>query len=248
MLTRINPRKLAPHKTMQSTGKRRDKDVALEALRGLAALAVVFAHNRGAFLSPETAFPRLPQILQIFIAGGPAVLFFFVLSGLVLTRKFVATESKTYLIRSALKRYFRLLGPALLSCLISALLFRWGWYHYAEVANLIRSPWLSMFGYAIPGDIGFAPSLPDAFKQGAFYIYFVSRHQYYNGALGTMYYETIGSFLIFAVAFSAVISKRVSSALMAAFWMLSLAGALYVSVYYAAFICGLGLTLLFWLF
>lgn len=221
------------------------KDTALEALRGIAALTVVFVHNRNAFLSPENPFPRLPQVFEIFFAGGAAVLFFFVLSGYVLTRKFIEIESNYYLIRSIAKRYFRLLGLCLLSFLLSAALFRMGAYHYLEVSVLVKSVWLSMFGYSIPSDIIFKPSFLDAFKQGAFEVFFMPERHYYNSPLGTMYYEMIGSFIVFGMAFCAVIFRRFSDVLMWGFWLISLVISFYFSTFYAAFICGLGLTLMF---
>lgn len=230
---------------MEDTRNHSQKDTALEALRGIAALVVVFQHNRLAFLSPDIAWPQLPQIVEIFFAGGSAVMFFFVLSGYVLTRKFVEIENNAYLLRSVAKRYFRLLGPGLLSCLLSAALFQVGAYHYAEVATAVKSAWLSMFGYSIPPDIGFQPSFGDALRRGAFDIYFIPYHQYYNSPLWTMYFETIGSFLIFGLAFCAVIARRFSEVLMGLLWAAALAASFYVSIFYAAFVCGLGLTLLF---
>lgn len=218
------------------------KDIALEALRGMAALAVVLGHCWITFNVPGLG---IPQLLHIVVSGSAAVMFFFVLSGYVLTRRFIETESYASLANSVLKRWFRLAGPVTLSFLLSAALFALGWYRYQEVASIINSPWLAMFGYAIPPTIGFVPSFHGAFIQGAFYIFFVQGHQYYNSPLGTMYYEAVGSFLVFGVAFIAVLMRKVSPWLMVAFWLISLAGATHFSPYYVSFIAGLGISLLF---
>ncbi len=58
---------------------------ALDALRGLAAVSVLFGHIHDVFFSRHTLLDLTP--LYLFWAGGPAVVLFFVLSGLVLVRR-----------------------------------------------------------------------------------------------------------------------------------------------------------------
>jgi peptidoglycan/LPS O-acetylase OafA/YrhL len=216
------------------------KDVALETMRGVAALVVVFAHSRGAFEGALLANASVPQLLNIFFAGGSAVMFFFVLSGFVLSRRFLESESFVYLVRSIAKRYFRLAGPALLSCLISALLFVTGGYRFKEVAGMTHSPWLAEFGYSIPENLNFHPSLWNATKNGLFDLFFIPHHNYYNSPLWTMFFELMGSYIVFLSAALMVLARRRSVVLSWVMWLAVTAFAASVSVYYAAFLTGLG--------
>jgi len=216
------------------------KDTALEALRGIAAISVVLGHGWVAFNGPGI---YIPQLLHLFLNGSGAVVFFFVLSGHVLTKRFVQTENFRSLANSVIKRWFRLLGPVCLSFLLSAALFKLNLFYYQPAAEILKSPWLSMFGYAIPPNIGFRPSFHDAFVQGSFYVFFVQGHQYYNSPLGTMYFEAIGSFLIFGLAFLAVLLRRFSFWLSMIFLIASGIYSNYFNPYYTAFVVGLGLTL-----
>lgn len=217
------------------------KDIALEALRGMAALSVVLGHSWVTFNAPGG--PSIPQLLHILVNGSAAVVFFFVLSGYVLTKRFVETENYRSLANSILKRWFRLLGPVTMAFLLSAALFKLSLYRYAEVADYLNSPWLRMFGYAIPDSMAFQPSFHDAFVQGAFYVFFYPGHQYYDSPVGTIYFESMGSFLIFGLAFFAVLFRK------AHFWLaivfLVAAGILAngYNPYYVAFVAGLGMTM-----
>lgn len=58
---------------------------ALDALRGLAAASVLFAHVRNVFVQHHTPLDLTP--LFLFWAGGEAVILFFVLSGMVLVQR-----------------------------------------------------------------------------------------------------------------------------------------------------------------
>lgn len=220
-----------------------NRDVALETMRGVAALIVVFAHSRGAFKGVLPAGEELPQVLNIFFAGGSAVMFFFVLSGYVLSRRFLLNESFVYLGRSAFKRYFRLAAPALLSCLLSAGLFVTGMYRFEEVAAITHSPWLAEFGYSIPADLDFHPSLWDATTNGLFDLFFVPHHNYYNSPLWTMFYELVGSYVVFFAAGLIVVVRRANTKLAWAAWLAILLVAVHVSVFYAAFLVGLGFSM-----
>lgn len=217
-----------------------NRDTALETMRGVAALIVVFAHSRAAFKGTLPIGENMPQVLNIFFAGGSAVMFFFVLSGFVLSRRFMLNESFVYLGRSALKRYFRLAAPALLSCLLSAVLFVTGMYRFEEVASITHSPWLAEFGYSIPADLDFHPSLWDATKNALFDLFFIPHHNYYNSPLWTMFYELVGSYIVFLASGVIVVARRASTKLAWLVWFAILLIAGYVSVFYAAFLIGLG--------
>lgn len=219
------------------------KDIALEALRGMAAISVVLGHSWVTFYAPGV--PMLPQLLHILVNGAGAVVFFFVLSGYVLTKRFVETENYRSLANSVLKRWFRLLGPVTLSFLISAALFRFSLYHYKEMADYLHSPWLRMFGYSIPDTMDFHPSFHDALVQGAFYTFFYPDHHYYNSPVGTIYFESLGSFLIFGLAFAAVLVRKAGFWLAIAFLICAGWGASFYNAYYTAFVAGLAMSVVF---
>src|SRR5690242_11784453 len=98
------------------------KDLTLEALRGLAAMVVVAFHCLQSFAPAWTGlYPafdpthsRAGEIWYGLVNGTAAVLFFFVLSGFVLTRRYFATGDAMILARGAVKRWPRLAGLVLL--------------------------------------------------------------------------------------------------------------------------------------
>ena len=67
---------------------------SLDALRGLAALSVVFAHIHGIFFSHHIFLDLTP--LRIIWEGGEAVILFFVLSGFVLSAPYCQTGNVPY--------------------------------------------------------------------------------------------------------------------------------------------------------
>jgi len=69
---------------------------ALDSIRGLAALFVLMGHARGVFAWPlvYTCWTGWP-LLSILVDGRSAVTMFFVLSGFVLARPFLAASPKT---------------------------------------------------------------------------------------------------------------------------------------------------------
>jgi peptidoglycan/LPS O-acetylase OafA/YrhL len=104
---------------------------ALEAVRGLAALAVVLHHAAGVFW-PELYFPvpsapveRLLDghtYLRLLCDGPFAVRIFFVLSGVVLSLAYFRRCGQDVLAEAAVRRYFRLTPPILASLLAAYLL------------------------------------------------------------------------------------------------------------------------------
>jgi peptidoglycan/LPS O-acetylase OafA/YrhL len=108
----------------------------LDALRGIAALLVLVCH--AVQLVPSVPTPDLLGLgwfrdalvqstpLRVVEAGRPAVLFFFVLSGFVLTRALLA-EPGTGIATYALQRSVRILPPAAFSVAL-ALALRWATY------------------------------------------------------------------------------------------------------------------------
>lgn len=185
------------------------KNIRLEALRGGAAWIVVFYHFLLAF-APETlgfrtASPQATLVgspLLALVNGKAAVAFFFVLSGYVLTLRFLATGDRDYLRHAIVKRWPRLAGTAGLVTAGSGALFALGAYRHEAAAALTESRWLSSFGLAkFPA--GFEPSMADAALQGGVLTFFLGQ-TWYNTSLWTMRYELVGSYLSWAMALAAV--------------------------------------------
>ena len=115
------------------------KDVALEALRGLAAFVVVAWHLLLGYAPGRVpVFPG--QDTSVSILGAPwfglvygtsSVTFFFVLSGFVLSRKALLRADPMILARGAVKRWPRLAAPVVIAVLFS-------WAMFAPIAIITR--------------------------------------------------------------------------------------------------------------
>jgi peptidoglycan/LPS O-acetylase OafA/YrhL len=101
-----------------------------ETLRGIAACAVVLAHllmtARFQGLPAEMIGSAIRTPLAILINGPGAVIFFFTLSGYVLTLRAIETSDAGLVVRGAIKRWPRLAGPVLLSTLFSCAILHLG--------------------------------------------------------------------------------------------------------------------------
>jgi peptidoglycan/LPS O-acetylase OafA/YrhL len=180
---------------------------ALEGLRGIAAVVVVIFHALlifypSFFYGPDGYRPIhnirfednvFGTPLTVLVSGAFAVLIFFVLSGFVLSIVFFQTGDEAIVKKLAAKRYLRLMLPALASILLTWAIVSFGldtFKHQAE--TITQSGWL------IPiWDI--VPSITDAITQGVWGAFFNSSVNY-NPVLWTIYYELIGSFLVFGIA------------------------------------------------
>lgn len=174
----------------------------------MAALTVVFYHFASAFFPVSVgeggalAHTKIDSIvyktpLSAFIAGNFAVVLFFVLSGFVLTVRYYAGDQKS-LFPSAAKRYFRLMPVAFASVILGYLLMSLGLMHSHGAGLVAGSRWL--------GDTFFTfdPHIVDAIKQGLVGIFTqpsdIPAFRPYNPVLWTIYYELIGSLLVFGLA------------------------------------------------
>jgi peptidoglycan/LPS O-acetylase OafA/YrhL len=172
---------------------------SLDGVRGLAALVVVFCHYSNAFVpslngSGSTFSTRLDKVvsttpLHLPLAGNFAVYIFFVLSGFVLSQKFFLTKSATVVISSAIRRYIRLMIPALGSVLLTYLVLRAGFIQSHAVAAVTGSEWLGSFW-------NFQANFFEALYQGLYGVFF-TEFTTYNTSLWTMHIELYGSFLVF---------------------------------------------------
>lgn len=174
----------------------------LDGLRGLAALIVIFGHYANAFYPAITGpSDAVHSRFDVLISGTPAFLVFaasfsvsvfFVLSGFVLSVSFFRSSSSRSLTQSAIKRYFRLMLPALVSILIAYGLLKIGAFRNLEVAHITGSTgWLARF-WNFPADLG------QALYEGLYGIFFTGANSY-NTSLWTMQVELFGSFLLFMI-------------------------------------------------
>ncbi|CUJ43438.1 Uncharacterized protein conserved in bacteria [Achromobacter aegrifaciens] len=174
-------------KIMEST-KQYPKILSLEGLRGVAALAVVLSHLALQFFPHAAVGGNHPihssidswlynSPLRVLYAGFFAVCIFFVMSGYVLSRKFLRTHDNRILIDATAKRYFRLAIPVLTSCIFMVV-----------TASLVQS--MEGLGSRLWGASGEA-------LYGAFF--FGSNS--YNAVIWTMQVEFLGSMILFAFLF-----------------------------------------------
>ncbi len=184
-----------------------ERDISLDAMRGIAALAVFGWHGLLAFypefsgyLGSTSVEDSVRSRFWFAALNGPgAVAFFFVLSGFVLSRPYVLTGEKSILVRGLIKRWPRLAGPVLATVLASWLLFKAGAYFYQPAAALTHSSWFAHFGGAYAGQ-AFEPTLVSAALQGAF-LTFLRGDYTYDSSLWTMVYEFYGSLMVYALGF-----------------------------------------------
>jgi peptidoglycan/LPS O-acetylase OafA/YrhL len=184
----------------------------LETLRGIAALVVVLSHTLAAanLQGPPAGIvlAMMASPLSLLINGRGAVIFFFTLSGYVLTLRALETGDAGSIVRGALKRWPRLAGPVLLSTLLSWALWRRGLYFHTAAAGIAGNPWLLHFAngsldLSNPPDMG----LLAAIRQGVWST-FVSGADSFNSSLWTMSYEMAGSFAIYVAAFLVILFRN----------------------------------------
>jgi len=220
-----------------------EKILALESLRGLAALIVVLTHFGYAFYpamliggTSAVIHSRFEQIIlhspfNILISGQFAVICFFVLSGFVLSYGYFSKAID--LVTATIKRYFRLAPVVFVSVLLSYFLLKLGLYQNISLAAATQSDWLEQFWKI---DI----TLRDALWQGIVGTFVIQPQPTtsLNPLLWTIYYELIGSLLIFAFLGLAGKDRRR--------WILyGIFALVFLNTYYFAFIVGMLLCDLF---
>lgn len=225
---------------------------SLNGLRGLAALIVVITHCQQFFFaySPTTLRALFEGVatpfsligvafFEAFYDGSFAIMVFWVLSGVVLSIKYFEliledkqTHINHYLFFSALKRYFRLLAPVLLSVIIGYLLLQNDLLFTEEMAQRYSGEYAQWLNTFFPFNADFMHALRSAFVD-TFVNY--SRSTSYNPVLWTMEKEFIGSLLLFAsLAIFGQHSKR-----QAIYIVLLIALILTKFSWLAAFVCGI---------
>lgn len=177
----------------------------INGLKGIGAGMVYLCHFVFAFYygmySLEAADCHLPGNLDIFIGQSPlnilfsgnfAVRLFLVMSGYVLCLGYFKTGDKGRLVKSARKRYLRLLPPILITNVLICLLMLAGAYRNVAAAELTGSAWLAGFNRCEPSPL-------NAVMEAVFGCFFLGTNQF-NGVLWTIPYLFLGALLVYGIA------------------------------------------------
>ncbi len=176
----------------------KEKIEAAEAIRGVACLFVVFSHLSLTFFPSLHNFfnhPTTTEYYELWMHNSPfafwysgtaAVYIFFVLSGYVLTYTIVNSRDPIKKIKTmSIKRYPRLMLPALVSCILL-----WAAYRWVDAPTDNVTDWGSSIG-DVP-DSTFLYAVYD----GSIKSFFLG-YSDYNWVLWTMRIELLGSFGLF---------------------------------------------------
>ncbi len=210
----------------------------LEGLRGVAALIVVLHHFVLLFYpalnygnGTNTTLNAIAiSPLNVFYNGDFAVCLFFVLSGYVLSYKYILTNDPQIVLGYAVKRYFRLMPLIASSVLLIFLLSRFNFFNTQKLNDVLHlGDWLtSMFN----GDPSFTAVL-----KNIFYGIFFFNDNSYNPVVWSMGIEFIGSMLLFAFL---LLNHKIKPKWI--LFVITLLLALYIKrYYYIAFLLGYGL-------
>lgn len=183
---------------------------AMEAVRGLGAMAVVLSHLSNAFY-PGLAFGKYTSLagriasttpFPVLFDGAFAVTLFFTLSGFVLSLSYLRTGSMRVLESAAVRRCIRLMVPVAASILMAWALLASHAMANQPVAALLgqsKDTWLA-------NHYDFPPSLADALKQAVAatfhdvrYHASSTRNLGYNSSCWTMPIELLGSYVVFGL-------------------------------------------------
>jgi len=178
----------------------------IDGLKGTGALIVYLCHFVFAFyfalysLDPanshtaagiEIMIGRTP--LNILYNGNFAVHLFFVAGGFVLCIRYFRDYDRKYLLKSAVKRYLRLMVPILFVSTLIFLLMKAGLYQNTEAAVLAKSEsWFAGFN-------NFEPGYSHTFREAVLGC-FLFGHNYFNGVLWTVKYLFLGALMVYVLA------------------------------------------------
>ena len=176
------------------------KLIELEALRGVAAMMVLFHHfllvivprlHGRNFPDDPIALVRTP--LYALVNGTAAVAIFFVLSGFVLTFRALEERDGRQLLVGVLKRWPRLVPLVATVNVLSAIFLTFGLYQ--------DRTW---FGASAFEQDTFV--IGSALAEGTFWTFFNGSANF-NSSLWTMHYELFGSFVAYATALVLIFQK-----------------------------------------
>jgi peptidoglycan/LPS O-acetylase OafA/YrhL len=192
----------AQHEIVQGKPQQGDRILFFDGLRGWMALIVLLFHSTQFFA--HFGF-LMSGPFSFFFNGGMAVSVFFVLSGAALSVGLVKRHSARDIAFSALKRVPRLTIPIFASCVVAYVLMLLGAMHslqgievqYPDPSQLPQDgyhKWLQVY-YSF--DPSFLKMLAYSFCNVFWTVDTFADYTSYNGALWTMPFEFMGSFLIF---------------------------------------------------
>ncbi|HEU0266337.1 MAG TPA: acyltransferase [Candidatus Saccharimonadaceae bacterium] len=175
--------------------------MALEGVRGIAAISVVLWHTTYMFFAFTIVGAGVQHAkfesflygtpLMAFISGSWAVAIFFVLSGFVLSIKFFTRGDSDGVKSQLIRRYPRLMIPAAAVCLVACVIMLLGLNHNPAVNQFSHSDWLASMW-------SFVPSIPNALYDGTIGVFTSNASAtQYDPVLWTMYWEFLGSLLVF---------------------------------------------------
>ena len=208
----------------------------LDGVRGAAAFSVFLCHFVQTFLPHiyytdraeshglwEGEFATSP--FNIVVNGNFAVCLFFVLSGYVLSCRYLAEGDLAYLRRLAVKRYLRLMLPTLGAVLVAWAILAAGGYSFGAAQPFTKSGMRDTYAVVVP--------LWAALEQGTIGAFFLGQWSL-DPVLWTMQTELFGSFLVFALlALFAGVRWR---------WLVwAVAALIFYNGYYLAFVLGVAL-------
>lgn len=168
-------------------------------------------------------------LLSVFWNGNFPVCVFFVLSGYVLSAKFMATGDSADLVTKALRRFFRLTVPIMGSVLFAYALMLTSTEVWLRASHLTGSMWLTRFWDTTPAFV-------DVLRDGSY-------RSLYSGVsslvpvLWTMHIEFIGSFVVFGYV-ALVPRGRVAIPFFLAAWLVVFAASPESWPFYVAFMAG----------
>ncbi|KKQ72100.1 MAG: hypothetical protein UT33_C0005G0021 [Candidatus Peregrinibacteria bacterium GW2011_GWC2_39_14] len=210
----------------------------LDGIRAISAIIVVFHHYILAFLpalyTGNAAESHINAASEAYLAGSPlgifyagnfAVCLFYILSGFVLSYKFLKFKNYEIIISSAIRRYFRLVVPILVSVFVAYILMKLGFFFNKEASEFSKSSWW------FAGQWSFETSFWHMLKSGLFRVFFAYDASY-NTALWMMSYIFYGSFITLGVI--ALFGK-----LKLRYVAYVLTYLILINTYYSAFILGI---------
>jgi peptidoglycan/LPS O-acetylase OafA/YrhL len=175
----------------------------IDSLRGIAALIVIIVHYLAAFY-PYTIFGTQGAYQQhtnlenivffppfgIIVSGHFAICLFFILSGYVLSYRYLGEPNQVRkLVAAIIKRPIRLGGLVWFSIIVGSLLWYFGLFGNTYVSDLTSSkPWFSNFW---KGDFDFSKLLVNLSTSS------FSRGNIYNPPLWTIKIELYGSIMVY---------------------------------------------------
>lgn len=197
-----------------------NKVMALEAIRGLAAWIVVAYHCIWGLMPPvfhdigANAYSGLAGVAIRGLTNGPgAVYLFFVLSGFVLAFGLLqANDGGRRLLKGVVSRYPRLVGLVFVVTVAGGVCKAAGLLDNAEAGRLVGSQWLADFYAWTSRGWG---EIPVAIAEGSHRVFLAGEH-FYNPVTWSLYWELIGSMLVFALVYvlTSVRSRGLCAALL----------------------------------